>query len=259
LNIYDAAVTSSVAFDISYGHRTGSAAYVNSYDEDYEPDQAIYGQYANLCLPDGTTQFTLDGTTATDEIFVINFNRTYLKDGVYANSLDDVKLTVNSTELNTSGSDSTTVPTTGPNAGSAYYMENAGTKYGIIYPKLGTIILNKAITGITTGTAVDQQTNISNFYDALGSFTCKNEERISTTHYFCRLYNDQYNFTNNPTWQTGSAGLMKYSEMYGDPQVYVTTIGMYDDNNNLLATAKLNKPQLKNFERELLVKVRIQY
>jgi hypothetical protein len=52
---------------------------------------------------------------------------------------------------------------------------------------------------------------------------------------------------------------MKYSEMYNNPKVYVTTIGLYSDTGDLLAVAKLNKPQLKDFEREMLIAVRISY
>jgi len=47
--------------------------------------------------------------------------------------------------------------------------------------------------------------------------------------------------------------------MWNDPKVYITTVGLYNDNNELLATAKLSKPVQKSFDRELLVKVRLDY
>ena len=47
--------------------------------------------------------------------------------------------------------------------------------------------------------------------------------------------------------------------MIGDPQVYITTIGLYNSNNELLAVGKLSKPLLKNKSRELLVRVKLDY
>jgi hypothetical protein len=47
--------------------------------------------------------------------------------------------------------------------------------------------------------------------------------------------------------------------MINDPVVYITTIGLYDDNANLLAIAKLSKPIAKSFDKEVVVKVKIDY
>jgi hypothetical protein len=47
--------------------------------------------------------------------------------------------------------------------------------------------------------------------------------------------------------------------MVGNPKTYITTVGLYDDNNELLAVAKLSKPLLKSFSREALVRVRLEY
>jgi hypothetical protein len=47
--------------------------------------------------------------------------------------------------------------------------------------------------------------------------------------------------------------------MVRDPRVYVTSVGMYDDNQELLAVAKLSKPIKKSFDRELVIKVKLDY
>ena len=47
--------------------------------------------------------------------------------------------------------------------------------------------------------------------------------------------------------------------MKDDPRVYITSVGLYDDANQLLAVAKLSKPILKSFAKELLVKVKLDY
>ena len=95
--------------------------------------------------------------------------------------------------------------------------------------------------------------------EAGGTFTARNEEEISSTHYFVRAKNKRYNFSNNNTWVSGSSGEMKYTSMWNDPKVYITTVGLYNDNNELLATAKLSKPVQKSYDRELLIKVRLDY
>ena len=47
--------------------------------------------------------------------------------------------------------------------------------------------------------------------------------------------------------------------MQNDPKVYLTTVGMYNDSNELLAVAKLSKPLLKSFSREAIVKVKLDF
>ena len=47
--------------------------------------------------------------------------------------------------------------------------------------------------------------------------------------------------------------------MVGNPRVYITTVGLYDENSELMAVARLSKPLLKSFEREALIRVRLEY
>ena len=91
------------------------------------------------------------------------------------------------------------------------------------------------------------------------SFAARGSERVFATHYFCRLKNAEYNFSNNPTFTTGSQGQFAHPSMYKDPIAYITTVGMYNDNNELLATAKLSKPLLKSFTREALIRVKLEF
>ena len=68
----------------------------------------------------------------------------------------------------------------------------------------------------------------------------------------------EYNFTNNPTFVTGS-GTLYNGSMVGDPKVYITTVGLYNDENELVATAKLSKPLQKSFSREATIRVKLDY
>ena len=71
--------------------------------------------------------------------------------------------------------------------------------------------------------------------------------------------NQEFNYSNNPTFVTGSNGTFLHASMLRNPSVYITTIGMYDNINRLVAVAKLSKPLLKSFNREALIKVKLDY
>jgi hypothetical protein len=75
----------------------------------------------------------------------------------------------------------------------------------------------------------------------------------------CTSQNGEYNFSNNPTFVTGSVGEFAQATFIGDPKVYVTTIGMYNDRQELLAVAKLSKPIQKSFSNEALIKVKLDF
>jgi len=57
---------------------------------------------------------------------------------------------------------------------------------------------------------------------------------------------------------TGS-GEIRHNVMIDTPQSYITTIGLYNDNNDLLAVAKLSRPLLKDFTKETLIRVKLDY
>ena len=82
---------------------------------------------------------------------------------------------------------------------------------------------------------------------------------MHSTHYFVRVKNNEFNISNNPTFTSGSTGTFANSSFFRDPKSYVTTIGLYNDNNELLAVAKLSKPLLKTFSREALVRVKLEF
>jgi len=90
-------------------------------------------------------------------------------------------------------------------------------------------------------------------------FVSRREEQLNTTHYFCRATNQKFNFSNNPTFFTSSDGSLTNASFKNDPKSYITTVGLYNDTNELLAVAKLSKPILKSFSREAIVKVKLDY
>ena len=71
--------------------------------------------------------------------------------------------------------------------------------------------------------------------------------------------NGEYNFSNNPSFVTGSNGAFRQPTFANNPKTYITTVGLYNSNQELLAVAKLSKPILKSFSNEVLVKVKLDF
>ena len=91
------------------------------------------------------------------------------------------------------------------------------------------------------------------------AFTARSAEIISSNHYFLRLNNKEFNYSNNPSFATGSNGQLSNQDFENDPKVFVTTVGLYNDSNELLAVAKLSRPLEKSFSKEALLRVRLDF
>jgi hypothetical protein len=154
------------------------------------------------------------------------------------------------------------------------YNSSAPHYYGLVYPDMGMIILNgdtlnlsssfNTVTG--SGVAGDNAwklfTSISgamSIDDVGNAFQARNSETVTSTHYFVRVKNGEYNFSNNPSFTTGSVGEFSQPTFIGDPKTYITTVGMYNDRQELLAVAKLSQPVQKSFSNESLIKVKLDF
>ena len=84
------------------------------------------------------------------------------------------------------------------------------------------------------------------------------QETISSNYVFVRIKNGEYNYTSNPSFISGSGNLV-YSNFINSPQTFPTTVGMYNDNNELLAVAKMSKPLVKDFTKEALIRVKLDW
>jgi hypothetical protein len=95
---------------------------------------------------------------------------------------------------------------------------------------------------------------------SLGSlFALNSQETITSDYVFVRARNSEFNYSENPSFISGSTGEVIYSSFINQPQVYITTIGMYNDSNDLLAVAKMSRPLLKDFTKEALVRVKLDF
>ena len=269
--------TSEAQFSVAYGHRLGSGSLSTGPDYD-APSKAIYGQYQQTLLPSTQTQFTF-GTTTSDDIYAITINRARLKD----------KLDRGNWELCLSGSgkllrlidDSGDINQNSSNDAESYNVVSGSLAngvfsttqiFGAVYPHRGVIILNPAALDAsaslgTVRTNIDAQNHNKLFLAVSGAaaanssngFQARNEEEVKSTFFFTRVKNAEYNFSNNPSYVTGSDGDLGQSTFIGDPKTYITTVGLYNNDNELLAIAKLSKPILKSFSNEVLVKVKLDF
>ena len=284
-------------FAIAYGNSNGSgSAPVSEYSsEGYTPTTATYNQYRNLCLAPGDDFFSHGtGNNYTSSLF-ININRNRYKERIDPGNW---QLTVaHATLFGGSAAEYTFVDSSLDEAsalgesGAVYDIWSgsiAGGRhvsglpvepvYGKFYPDMGIMVLFPAELGMPidnnfcwcTTTATHTNIGTENYTQHMGDlvsaftgsatkFAARSAEKVYTTHYFIRLKNAEYNFSNNPTFTTGSQGNFKHSSMYKDPKVYITTVGMYNDKNELLAIAKLSKPLLKSFTREALIRVKLEF
>jgi hypothetical protein len=91
------------------------------------------------------------------------------------------------------------------------------------------------------------------------SFTANSQETLTSDYVFVRARNSEFNYSENPSFISGSTGEVIYNQFINAPQVYLTTIGMYNDSNELVAVAKMSRPLLKDFTKEALVRVKLDF
>ena len=153
-----------------------------------------------------------------------------------------------------------------------------GLGYGLFYPDRGIVVLNPAAIGNTVGSVFNEafqtigtlapslstaaeQENHKRLYYAIkhgGDFEARRTEDISTQHYFVRATNREFNYSNNPTY-VNTNGTFSEKTFETDPQTFITTVGLYNDSNELVAVAKTSQPIVKSFDKEVLIKVKLSF
>jgi len=92
----------------------------------------------------------------------------------------------------------------------------------------------------------------------------RKSEFVPSTNYFVRVKNKEFNYSNNPTFvsdgtDSKTKGTIVYQDLINNPRTYITGVGLYDANNELIAIGKVSRPVQKSFDSELLLKVRIDF
>jgi hypothetical protein len=154
---------------------------------------------------------------------------------------------------------------TSPGTGTAATLQGYTTRQGVIAP-----ITSSGLTAEDdwpTGTIPSAYNHFSLFVSlntaikdtTQKGFQARSAETISSTHYFIRLRNKQYNYSNNPTFSNPENGSLVIADFRTNPRTYITTVGLYNAQNEMLAVAKLSKPVRKSFDEEILLRVRLDF
>jgi len=291
LDVFQAVTSSTTAeiqYAVAYGNRVGSGS------PDFTNDtgsfglgasRTIYNQYRQLVFGDEAQNFTFS-THTPDDIYVINVNRSRFKHSLKPGTLnlhlsasniggthllkltdDSVSSTGSAVITNLGRQFNLVSGSNGLTSGSNINQVANSSSYGFFYPDSGIIILNPdnfggGLTparnnGISTNSDRNHQKLYNHIRDA-ATFILDSDEKITSQYYFTRAKNNEYNYTTNPSFQDEN-GNLNFTSMIDNPQVYITTVGLYNDEGALVAVAKLSQPVAKDFTKEALIRVKLDY
>lgn len=280
-------------FSVAYGHRLGSGSLSQGGESGDTPTKAVYSQYKLTCLDPGVTTFRLANGSVLDDIYVINFNRDKVGDKLDPGNFEIPisKLDGNSPPAIGTGmiyliddsGDSTDslgyggVPSPVRNLVSGsitngIYNPSSPVYYGLVYADTGTVIISADMLDASASFGSVVTSNIAGnnanrlFTSISGASANYNKPFVARAvdikeqdFYFVRVENGWGNYSNNPTYISGSDGFLSNSRFENEPTSYITSIGLYNDFGELLAIAKLSQPIMKNFNSELSITVKLEY
>lgn len=291
--------TAEVQFGVAYGHvnGSGSVSLANS-DDALLASKANYAQYKSVILDPTDSKFSFENGAGTlvdsNDIYAININRSRYREkmdpgnwsltltgtGGTHTFIDDSgkkfgdKLgkagrvfKVVSGSLNLGTENEATINST---------VSSGDVGFGLFYPDRGIIILSPAALEDAVGnvnvngasvsiagsasTSAEQENHkiLVNAINVGGDFQARRTENVSTQHFFVRATNREFNYSNNPTYVNAN-GTFAESTFETDPQTYITTIGLMNDANEMIAVAKTSQPIQKSFDKEVLIKVKLSF
>lgn len=285
--------SASVQFGVAYGHYAGSGSKGGVGVVGERPSAAVYSQFNQLINPAQTEKFVFGDHTA-DDILVIAMNRARIREQMEPGGWElhlsgshkypeehKIKL-IDDSSINKGGNTErrnfspeynivsgtlvggTNIPTA---------TETAAGTYGKFYPSLGVLVLN--VNRLEADLQDKDGGHFKSGSNALGGnndafvkliqdgafFSAKRQEEIQSTHYFVRANAKSFNSTTNESFYTESVKGVKriIPGLQSDPKTYITTVGMYNEANELIAIAKLSKPIIKSKSREALIKVKLDF
>jgi hypothetical protein len=283
-SVYDYPYLSSSAnhlFDLSCGYKTGSAL-----NEQNSKKQNIYGQMAQVLVgndADGNIrEFDQDGDlsggTKISEAYFINLSRLLTKDEIKKGTF---ALSIGSGSIYTDPF-STTVTVADTGADTNYRSNSPSGEYavlytgsisgqgvGLLYYQAGVVVLTSSLFGdVQMNSAADTaetmlaDSAISASADSirhrLNNLSFNNTIELNSTIYFCQANHNEFNYSSNPTYLSESKIRVK-SQAIDSPSSYITSVGLYSADNELLATAKLSEPLKKDPSNSLTLRVRLDY
>lgn len=183
--------------------------------------QVVYKQFANIIQGDAESNLPI-GATFT----AVVIDRARFKQSIFP---DTFALAGTSVE---SGSGDVTFGDAG-----RVYKSSGNDLY--LYPDIGVALADT--------------------YSISTDITCDSEEVITSNYIFVRARNAEFNYSQNPTFIDSTTGGVRFTDFITAPQTFITTVGLYNDNGDCLAVAKLSKPLKKDFTKEALIRVKLDF
>ena len=288
-----------IQFSIAFADSTGRGSVLfDSSVPQKSPSRTNYGQYRTLVLEDEESPFFFGPAFTGSHFYAISVERARYKEKLFPGSLNLVLSSSNS-QLNnlhlTDDSKMVSLPTfygtqrayqiISGSDGSAWRGNgySRSGSYGLFLPDISTLLLNGSAlndnfapgaSGTNDGCGINLNTefieNASNpsklFRHISGSagvdgniFKLNSQETITSDFVFVRSRNSEFNYSENPSFISGSTGEVIYNYFIDNPTTFPTTVGMYNDSNELLAVAKLSRPITKDFTKEALIRVKLDF
>lgn len=295
-NVYnvDPSVDTSaeIQFTVAYGHSEGSGSLIDLAAGSTLPTKAIYNQYKNILLNPNDTVFTfsLSGSALTgfdsEDIWIINFSSNRFKErldpGVLEFTLKGglgqetfIDDSLENTNVVSPGGRVFNIVVGTLDGGVTKKYDSQGRGFGLLYPDVGIIILNPTAIAQELGNDISPDLGtdgykqnhaiLFNMIKDGANFKARSTEFISSRQYFIRVGNQEFNYSNNPTFIKSDEenptidGELRFPQFVNDPQVFITTVGLYNETNDLIAVAKLSQPIKKSFDEEVLIKIRLDF
>lgn len=141
----------------------------------------------------------------------------------------------------------------------SYEYDTSGQSYGYFLPDIGVVLFNADIAPFNGVSAHGTYTNLQCFVQHLMvAARTRSQESVPSNYVFVRVRNGEFNYSMNPT-NIDSVGNIKDPVRINQPQSYITSVGLYNDSNDLVAVAKLSKPLVKDFTKEALIRIKVDY
>ncbi len=274
--IYDSSPTSSLSsplLDVTFGMATGSLYNVAVTATSSQSDKVkIYRQWAAVLLGNPDATFTINSANRQEAVFIA-FKRNLTKDEIKKGT---VSLTVNSqAPAQYSASDAGASVNFKQSLGGDYAplkYNGTGSEVGQVWYNAGVLVIHpdtmwgaiplwsgsKSLINVQSSGCINQV--VDGVTTHIELLNLNNQTNLQSSIYFCRAFNNEFNYSSNPTF-VDSTGLIRVTSGSNvlTTQTYITTVGLYDESDNLLAVGKVNKPVLKSPSAECIFRLRLDY
>lgn len=294
-SVYDYPVSSSSAnhiLDLTVGHSSVSSLYGDPSAVDEDKKVQMYNQLAQMLVGHDENgnilRFDEDGNLISggaklDECVFFSFARLLTKDEIKKGS---VQLVLGTGSYSDPFAGTKTIADYG--AASSYFSNSPAGEYavlatssidvggsavGLVFYQAGIMVLTASVfhdgTQFLQSGSTDQSVSealtgsstqdiLDNIRSRIDDIDFNNTIELNSTIYFCRVNHNEFNYSSNPTYLDESQIRVK-EESLDSPVSYITSVGMYSSDNELLAVAKLSEPLKKTPENELILRVRLDY